>query len=611
LIRVSAFLPGHKDSIVSTTISETSFHYIDQKERFEISLISNWRRFKESWRIFAHNRLALLGLGLLLIYVVMAVAHPILMHTVWPKGIYDPVVGHDMKISPNPSPPSRTHLLGTDVLGRDVLSTLMAATAPSLEMALTAALTAAIVGTLIGAVSAYFRGLVDGFFSHLADLSLLAPAPIVMVIIGFMLDIDPWKFGLLYGLLVGVGGVAIVLRAHALTITPKSFIEAARVAGGDSMHIISRHLIPHMLPLAAVNMLLTVTGAIFANGFIAFLGLSRAQLNWGSMIYDAFTYQQINGTIAWNVLLPSALAISLFAASFYFIAQGLHDVAEPRVAEQLLPLTSAMRKKRAVISPPSKLTPRVEKVSGLDKPVLLASPIEASTQLDEASETDFGKWGGVKESIRQPLMTTIKQIDQIGEFSVAILIANLHSDGTVSDFTPSSNLKTVLEDLRIEMKENLERNMGLVEQLNDGSLVACFGLFTHAPLRANVLLAVKSGLELKNLVAFFKRNGEQTDSEGIKLSMGISSGIIRMRTANKKDWAALVLAANPGLIARTLGSFASYMRHGGLLICENTFENLDAVKHHFVFGRQGVARLPVGDDKKMVYELVSGRTVSD
>jgi ABC-type dipeptide/oligopeptide/nickel transport system permease subunit len=310
---------------------KSKYHPIPESERYKIWLWNILKRTRENWKVFSQNRLAILGVAFLIVYFLMAIIHPILLKTVWSKTIYDPIVGFDMKVYLNPSPPSRNHLLGTDTLGRDVLSLLMAATRPSLLMAITAALTAAAVGTFIGALSAYFRGVVDGFFAHLADISLLAPAPVVMVIIGFVLDIDPFKFGLIYGILVGIGAVAIVLRSHALSVMSKTFIQAARVSGGGSLHIIFQHLIPHMLPLAAINMLLTVTGAVFANGFIAFLGLSRAQLNWGSMIYDAFTYEGINGILPWNVLIPSALAISLFAASFYLIALGLQDVVEPRL----------------------------------------------------------------------------------------------------------------------------------------------------------------------------------------------------------------------------------------------------------------------------------------
>lgn len=295
---------------------------------------TSYNRFRDGWQIFSRNRLAVFGVILLVIYALMAVAHPILMETIWTRGIYDPDTGFDPMVFPNPSPPTSGHLLGTDTLGRDVLSRLLAAATPTFVMAISAAITAAVIGTLIGAVSAYYRGIIDSSFNHIADMSLLAPAPLIMVVIGFTLEISPSKFGLIYGLLVGVGAMAIVMRSYALTIVNRPFIDASRVAGASASHIIFVHLVPHMLPLAAVNMLLTVTGVVFADGFIAFLGLSRARLNWGTMIYDSFTYQLVNGAITWNVLIPAALAISLFAAAFYFIATGLHQVVEPRLRER-------------------------------------------------------------------------------------------------------------------------------------------------------------------------------------------------------------------------------------------------------------------------------------
>jgi ABC-type dipeptide/oligopeptide/nickel transport system permease subunit len=296
-------------------------------------IAAQWRTFLAAWKIYRRNRLAVIGLILLVLYGLASIAHPILMKTVWIKSIYDPIVGYDMKIFIHPSPPSSAHIFGTDALGRDVLSMLLAAATPTFQLAMIAALTTAVTGLLAGSLSAYYRGPVDSFFTHLADLALLAPAPLVMVVIGFTLNIGPVKFGFIYGLLNGFGAVSVVMRSHALTLVNKPYIEASRVAGGQGFHIIWKHLVPHMLPLVLVNMMVTVTGAIFADGFVAFMGLSRARLNWGSMIYDSFTYRAVNATIPWNVLIPSALAISLFAASFYLIARGLHEVADPRLRE--------------------------------------------------------------------------------------------------------------------------------------------------------------------------------------------------------------------------------------------------------------------------------------
>jgi peptide/nickel transport system permease protein len=292
------------------------------------------RGFRESWGIFSQNKLAVFGLVLLLMYAIMAAIHPILMSSVWPNRIYNPDTGYDEMVFPHPSPPSSTHLLGTDSLGRDVLSRLLAATTPTFVLAITSAVVTAALSLLVGAVSAYSRGKVDTFLSNLSQLLLLAPAPLVMVVISGFGQIEALEFGLLYGLLTGLGGAAIIMRSYAMTVMAKPFIDASRVAGAGGTRIIFNHLIPQMLPLAAVQMLLTITGAIFADGFSSFLGLSRVRLNWGTMIWDAFTFLTLSPTVPWNVLLPPALAISMFAAAFYFIARGLHEVAEPRIRQR-------------------------------------------------------------------------------------------------------------------------------------------------------------------------------------------------------------------------------------------------------------------------------------
>jgi ABC-type dipeptide/oligopeptide/nickel transport system permease subunit len=226
--------------------------------------------------------------------------------------------------------------LGTDTVGRDVLSVLLASTAPAFVVGLTAAITAAVIGTTMGALAAYWRGLVDAALMQIADAFLLVPAPLLMIIIGARFnDMGPAAFGLLYGVFAGLSGAAIVIRSHGLTIMSKPFIEAARVSGGSSGHVILRHLVPHLLPLAAIFMMITATGAVIADGFVSFLGITRMHHNWGSMIFWSFAYTAtINPTVTWNVLIPPAIAFSLFSASFFFISRGLQNVADPKLRER-------------------------------------------------------------------------------------------------------------------------------------------------------------------------------------------------------------------------------------------------------------------------------------
>jgi peptide/nickel transport system permease protein len=322
--------------ILSTTPETSTIPYHSGRWRhWRLQTQANWRRFRGAWQVFAQNRLALLGVALLVMFALMSVAYPVLLSTVWPARIYNANTGFDEELM-HPSPPSTRHLLGTDTVGRDALSVLLASTTPTFIVGLTAAVVTATIGTTIGVIAAYFKGVVDATLTHLADVFLLMPTPIIMVIIGARFkDIGPTTFGLIYGLIAGLGGAVIVMRSHALTVMTKPFIEAARVAGGGARRIMFTHVLPHMLPLTAVYMMVTVIGAVVADGFVAFMGVTRVHHNWGTMIYMALAYRQmIANAMPWNMLLSPSIAFSLFAAAFYFISRGLHEVAEPRLRKR-------------------------------------------------------------------------------------------------------------------------------------------------------------------------------------------------------------------------------------------------------------------------------------
>lgn len=306
-------------------------------QRFVTRLTINWRRFKLNWRIFSQSPLAIMGLILFLLFGLMAIAHPILMNTIWTRGIYDPATGFDINVFPHPSPPVTGHILGTDSLGRDVLSMILAATTPTFVVGLTAALTTAIIGTALSVTAAYFRGTVDVIITNTADVFLLFPAPVIMVIIGARFrDLTPLQLGLIYGFVTGAGGTTIVMRAQAIQVASKPFMEAAHIAGGGAWHIITKHLAPSVMPLAALQMMIAVTGAVVADGFISFFGLTRTVSNWGTIIYDAFIYGNISGDYGppWHMLIPSAACFSLFALGFYLVSRGLHRVASPALREE-------------------------------------------------------------------------------------------------------------------------------------------------------------------------------------------------------------------------------------------------------------------------------------
>jgi len=120
-----------------------------------------------------------------------------------------------------------------------------------------------------------------------------------------------------------------VLRSHALAVMARPFVDAARVAGARGPRIIVRHLVPHLAPLAAAHMLVAVTGAVVADGFLAFAALTDERFNWGTLIYYSLFFQTFVAQVPWHVLLPAALSISLFCAAFYLVSLGVRDVADP------------------------------------------------------------------------------------------------------------------------------------------------------------------------------------------------------------------------------------------------------------------------------------------
>lgn len=277
------------------------------------------------------NPMVAVGGTIILLFGVAALVYPLLIDTVWRGSVYNPVAGFDPSIV-HPSSMSARHLLGTDDLGRDVLSMLLAASRPVWVLSITAAVTTALFAVAVGSVGALFRGWVDGLLSHVSDGFLLLPAPIFVLIVAEQVDLTPTRFGVIYGLITGLGAGAIVLRSQALRVMAEPFIDAARVAGAGRMRILVRHLVPHLVPMATLYMMLSVVGVVVAHGFAAYLGQAPSEVSWGGMVYYGITFgRQFGLGIPWTALLAPALALSLFAGGFYMVSAGLREVLDPRL----------------------------------------------------------------------------------------------------------------------------------------------------------------------------------------------------------------------------------------------------------------------------------------
>lgn len=337
-----------------------------------------WRLFRRSfsttWGLFRENKMGLVGLALIGLFALMAVIHPILMATVWNPAVYDPVSGYDavvteytivegepadplsemsiadarrtlnptidvgdvVPVPTQPAPPTFTgetpHYLGTDVRGRDILSQLLYSTRAAFFLGAVAAITTVLIATTVGAVAAYFGGWMDGGLMRFADLILLMPLLPVLILLSAVMDISMVMLGLMIGILSGFGGTAIVLKSQALAIKVKSYIDAARVAGGSSLHVIFRHIVPNVLPLSFLFMMFGVSEAIAIESTLSLFGLLNVAMTWGIMINSASTAGYLlSGTDYWWLLFPAGLAVSFLCFAFFLVGRGMDEVINPRL----------------------------------------------------------------------------------------------------------------------------------------------------------------------------------------------------------------------------------------------------------------------------------------
>jgi peptide/nickel transport system permease protein len=350
---------------------------------WRIRLRLAWASFRKNWKLFAENRLGLLGLGIIILFGVMAIAQPILMRTVWADSVvagvnvYDPVRGTDtvlvektvvevvtdplteisqleaQLISPgvimpelgttvtavlrNPAPPvwwgvEHPHILGTDPWGSDIFSQLLKGSQVAFILGAVAAISSVVLATISGTVAAYYGGAVDTILMRVADLFILIPLLPLLIVGSALFDLGILVLAILIGLLTGLGGTAIILKSQALSVKVKPFIDAARVSGGSDWRIIANHIIPNVLPLSFLYMMFGVTAAIFTEATLSFLGLLSIDMSWGIMINTAHTQgYTLQGLRTWWLLFPAGLAVTLFSAGFFLVGRAMDEVVNPRL----------------------------------------------------------------------------------------------------------------------------------------------------------------------------------------------------------------------------------------------------------------------------------------
>lgn len=311
--------------------------------RYVISaLAEQWKRERQRWMFWRYtitlllrNPLFVIGVLVILGMIFVALSHPLLMDTIWDPNIYDPVTGFDPNLSQHPSNPSRAHPLGTDALGRDVVSQVFFAARTSLGVGLLAGFTAVLISMTIGLIAAFYGGWIDNILMVIADTFMLMPPVLITLIVGLIIPMTWWSMGLLFGVLSGLGSLAITCKHQALTIRVKPYIDASRLTGAGSLHIILKHMVPGMLSVMMVLMMFVVSQAMLIEAMISFFQGSEMRLSWGTMIW----FIQSNFFLSpyseqWLAILAPALAITFLSGAFYMLGRAMDQVMNQQLQER-------------------------------------------------------------------------------------------------------------------------------------------------------------------------------------------------------------------------------------------------------------------------------------
>jgi len=291
---------------------------------------SNWiARFKEGWSIYKQNIIGKIGIFLLILFVLMAIGSfiPPLIDP-----MYQPMSGVDPDISISTGP-SLKHWLGTDFMGRDLFSQLLAGARVAFMVGVSAAFMSIFLGTIIGMLAGYMGKFVDTFLMRLADMIMVMPTLLVVLILAALFgQLNIWTIILIIALFRWPG-VSRIIRAQTLSLKQRPFIEASKVAGASHFRIIFRHIIPNVLPLSFLYMTFRVTSAITIEASLAFLGFGDpGTVSWGMMLQWVWKTGHMFKAPYW--LLPPGICISLITLSFYMLGRAMDEVLDPRLRKE-------------------------------------------------------------------------------------------------------------------------------------------------------------------------------------------------------------------------------------------------------------------------------------
>ncbi|SDX86710.1 peptide/nickel transport system permease protein [Ruegeria halocynthiae] len=270
---------------------------------------------------FARRKLALFGLFLVLMTLCAAIFAPWLTAFDPNEQMFD-----GLTLQGAPMPPGEQFVLGTDLLGRDLLTRILYGARTSLIIGVAANGLALLIGTIIGVTAGYFRGWIGSALMRMTDLMMAFPALLLAICLAAIFQPSLWIVALVIAIVYWVQ-TARVLYAETASLAQREFIAAERTLGAGHLRILLKHILPHLVPTIIVWGTLGISTTVLLEATLSFLGVGvqPPTPSWGNIIFENQTYFQ---AAPWLVFFPG-LAIVTLALAFNLVGDALREILDP------------------------------------------------------------------------------------------------------------------------------------------------------------------------------------------------------------------------------------------------------------------------------------------
>jgi peptide/nickel transport system permease protein len=306
---------------------------VDVRNPRKIARARRKRALIRSWQQYRRNKLGMAGIVILLFFGGMAIVSLFLDQSVLKKTLVTEADIAPCSFRDLPCAPNGNNILGTDADGRSVLALVVHGSRTSLLVGVSASVITMVLGAAVGIAAGFGRGFTDAVLMRLADFLLVIPWLVLAIVLASIFR----RSLLLIILIIGFTswpGAARLIRAQTLSVKEHLYVERSKALGGGTWHVVSRHILPNVMPVILANAILTVAIAILSESALSFLGLGDPlAVTWGQVIEEAFSRAAISNGAWWWLLAPS-LSIVLVVLGFTMVGQALDEIINPRIRER-------------------------------------------------------------------------------------------------------------------------------------------------------------------------------------------------------------------------------------------------------------------------------------